>query len=247
MSMLVVKNLTKRYPSFVLEKVSFSLAPGRIMGLIGVNGAGKTTTLKAIMNMICPDDGEIAILGRHFRRDEAAIKKELGVVLGGVDYYHQKRLRDITSVTSRFYADWDDNVYRHYMQDFHLDHSKKINELSSGMKVKYALTLALSHNARLLILDEPTSGLDPVSRDDLLHLFIKLVKDGERSILFSTHIISDLEKCADDITYIKGGKVLASAEKDEFITLYQNMLGQESISTLGLEDIMLLIERQDLR
>ena len=116
-----------------------------------------------------------------------------------------EKLSDITAVTKRFYENWDDNAYQRYLEAFSLDPNKRVKELSAGMKVKYMIVLALSHNARLLIFDEPTSGLDPVSRDELLGLFRQLVRDGERSILFSTHITSDLEKCADDITYIKDG------------------------------------------
>lgn len=195
--------------------------------------------------MVCPDAGEIRMLGRDFRKQEAECKQELGVVLGGIDFYMQKRLCEITSVTKRFYRRWDDDAYQNYLRLFELEPKKKVSELSAGMRVKYLIALALSHDARLLILDEPTSGLDPVARDDLLELFQGLVKSGKRSILFSTHITSDLEKCADDITYIKNGCVLESAEKGAFLRAFAQTLACETGKPLTLEEIMVKTERKD--
>lgn len=217
MNILSVTGLMKRYPNFDLQDISFSLPQGRIMGLIGKNGAGKSTILKCILNLVHPDAGSIEMFGRDFQKNEESCKQEIGVVLGGIDFYKQKKLADITAVTKRFYPNWDEAAYEKFLNLFSLIPEKRVKELSTGMKVKYMVALALSHHAKLLILDEPTSGLDPVSRDDLLKLFRQLVKDGNRSILFSTHITSDLEKIADDITYIKDGKLLKSAEKSMFI------------------------------
>jgi len=165
-------------------------------------------------------------------------------VLGGVDFYQHKRLFQITDVTKRFYANWDDAAYQRYLELFELDPTKKVRELSAGMRVKYMVALVLSHGAQLLIFDEPTSGLDPVSRDDLLVLFRELVRDGQRSILYSTHITSDLEKCADDITYIKDGRVLCSAEKGEFIRSFQQLKADGEPGELTLEEIMIRMERR---
>jgi len=243
MKALSVAGLTKRYPNFLLQDISFSLAPGRIMGLIGKNGAGKTTTLKSILNLVHPDSGRVEVFGREFRAHEEICKQEIGVVLGGVDFYRHKRLSDITAVTRRFYKNWDEDAYQGYLDMFSLDPAKRVKELSSGMKVKYAIALALSHSAKLLILDEPTSGLDPVSRDDLLNLFRQLVKDRGISILYSTHITSDLEKCADDITYIKDGKLLRSAEKAAFIESFQYLKEPGESGKLSLEEIMIRTER----
>ena len=206
MHLLEVRDLEKRYPTFTLDKVSFSLEPGYIMGFIGRNGAGKTTTMKAMLNLIHRDGGEVFVNGRSFFENERACKGEIGFVMGEFDCYKNATLKAITDVTRRFYPTWDQAAYEDYLRRFALVESKKVKELSAGMRVKYALSLALSHNAKLLILDEPTSGLDPVSRDDLLDVFRSVIEDGSRSILFSTHIISDLEKCADYITYIKGGR-----------------------------------------
>jgi len=243
MNLLTVKGLTKRYPKFTLQDVSFSLGQGRIMGLIGKNGAGKSTTLKSMLNMVCPDDGTIKMLGRDFQSEEEACKQEIGVVLGSIQFYQMKKLQAITNVTKRFYHNWDDSAYERYMSMFELDGQKRVKELSEGMKVKYLIALALSHDAKLLIFDEPTSGLDPVARDDLLELFQHLVKDGTRSILFSTHITSDLDKCADDITYIKNGKMIASASKDAFIQSFQYLKKPGENQPLNLEEIMIRNER----
>lgn len=240
--LLEVRHLSKRYPKFSLEDVSFSLREGRIMGLIGKNGAGKSTTLKSILNMVCPDAGEIRMFGEDFRKDEAGLKQQLGVVSGGIDFYPYKKLNQIADVTCRFYKDWDADAYRKYMQLFELDAQKRVNQLSAGMKVKYSIALALSHHAKLLILDEPTSGLDPVAREDLLDLFQALVCDGQRGILFATHITSDLEKCADDVTYIKDGKLLRSCDKTSFLQSFQSLKAPGE--TLSLEEIMVRTERR---
>ncbi len=245
MNALRVENLTKHYPRFTLDNVSFTLERGCIMGLIGKNGAGKTTALKSILNLVSPDAGSIEILGQPFPAQEAACKQKLGVVLGGIDFYRNQRLSAITETARRFYEDWDETACRRYHEEFGLDPGKKVAELSSGMRVKYLIALALSHHAELFLFDEPTSGLDPVSRDELLALFRALVADGTRSILYSTHITSDLEKCAGSITYIKEGNVLASAEKSQFLQSFQHLRTPEDAAPLTLEDIMIRTERRE--
>ena len=231
MSILEVEGLCKTYPAFRLRDVSFSVEPGAIMGFIGRNGAGKSTTIKAMLNLVHPDGGRVTMFGRDFYADEPACKQQLGVVLGGVDFYPNKKLRSITNVTRTFYDRWDENKYRHYLSLFALDETKKVSQLSSGMRVKYMLALALSHDARLLILDEPTSGLDPVSRDELMELFRGVVQSGERSILFSTHI-----------TMIKDGEILRSDTCAGFLAHYRAQLGDASLS---LEDILVRVERRN--
>lgn len=244
MRALAVEGLTKAYPRFTLDKVSLTLEQGRIMGLIGKNGAGKSTLLKSLLHLVSPDAGTITLLGRPFPEGELESRQELGVVLGGIDFYRHKRLDAITAVTRRFYRHWDEAACRRYMEAFELDGRKRVEELSAGMWVKYLIALALSHGARLFLFDEPTSGLDPVSRDELLELFRALAAGGERSILFSTHITSDLEKCAGGITYIKDGAVLMSAEKDAFIRSFQHLRTPEDTAPLSLEEIMVRTERR---
>ena len=171
---------------------------------------------------------------------EREIKQRLGYAGGAVDFYRRKKLRDIVAVTKQFYDNWDDNAYRKYMDAFSLDENKTPAELSEGMRVKFSLTLALSHRAELLILDEPTSGLDPVSREELLETFLFL-KDRGVSILFSTHITTDLEKCADDITYIAKGKLIASQPLNSFLA--ENAQAGHGNT---LEDIMVHYEKESL-
>ncbi len=221
MSILEVRQLCKSYEKFQLKDVSFELEPGTINGFIGRNGAGKTTTMKSLLNLVHPDSGEIRFWGKAFTDAELEIKRKIGFVSGGVNYYPTKKIRTITDVSRRFYADWDEDAYRKYLAMFQLDEGKKPCELSEGMKVKYSLALALSHNAKLLILDEPTSGLDPVSRDDLLDVFLGLVDGSDICILFSTHITTDLEKCADNIIYIKNGRIIESGALDAFTASYR--------------------------
>lgn len=222
---LDIRNVTKTYPNFQIKDVSFQLEQGYIMGFIGANGAGKTTTIKSILNMIQIDSGEIFVMGKNIAENEIALKQEIGCAFGDVDFYTRSKIKTLTSITKRFYPNWNDETYYTYLKRFKLDENKKIAELSTGMRVKYNLALALSHGAKLLVLDEPTSGLDPVSRDDLLDLFLELIADGEFSILFSTHITSDLEKCADFITFIEDGRIVASSEKHDFMESYRLLSG----------------------
>lgn len=218
---LEVTGLCKRYPSFSLKDVSFSVMPGTIVGFIGRNGAGKTTTLKCLMGSVHPDSGMLRAFGQPFDGNEAAIKQITGFALGGALYYATKTLATITAVTKRFYELWDDASYLHYLNLFGLDERKRIKDLSQGMRVKYALALALSHGSKLLVLDEPTSGLDPASRDEVLDTFLDLVADGRTSILFSTHITSDLDKCADSIVHIRNGAIIDAAPLREYREKYR--------------------------
>jgi len=227
MDILTVEHLSKRYDTFHLDDICFTLPPGYIMGFIGRNGAGKTTTIKAMLDLVHRDSGSVTILGKDYFANELELKKVIGLTLGGVTYYPTTRLATITDVFKRFFDTWDEKQYRSYLTRFDLDEKKKVNQLSAGMTVKYALALALSHHAKLLVLDEPTSGLDPVSRDDLLDLFREIIEEGERSILFSTQITSDLEKCADYITYIRDGKMVASMEADDFRGAYLLVKGRK--------------------
>ncbi|MBR4907141.1 MAG: ABC transporter ATP-binding protein [Clostridia bacterium] len=230
MKILEIKELRKQYPGFLLDGVSFDVEEGSIMGFIGRNGAGKTTTIKSVLNLVHADGGSVLFEGKDLWANETECKKQIGLVLGEFSFYKRKKLKTIAAVTKQFYPEWDEETYQTLLGRFSLDPEKKISELSQGMRVKFALALALSHRAKLLILDEPTSGLDPVSRDELLDIFRDIIEDGEHSILFSTHIISDLEKCADYITYIKGGKIVVSTDADSFKDAYRLVSGEaESI------------------
>lgn len=239
MNVLTVKGLCKSYPSFTLKEVSFALPQGTVMGFVGRNGAGKSTTLKSILGLVHPDKGQVTFMEQDAVQNEQYMKENIGVVLGGIDYYPQKKIKTITDVTRRFYPNWEEEKYRHYLSLFSIDETKRVRELSDGMRVKYLIALALSHQAKLLILDEPTSGLDPVSRDELTELFRAIVADGSRSILFSTHITSDLEKCADHMTFIKDGEIFFTGAKADFMTAYAHL-------GTTLEEIIVAAERRPL-
>lgn len=231
MSLLQIENLSKTYPTFKLDNVSFNLDEGFIMGFIGRNGAGKTTTLKSMLRFVHPDSGKVVINGYDIEKDEFAVKNSIGFVSGLDGYYSSKKIKTVTEVTKRFFPNWNEELYRELLVKFNLDENKLIKNLSAGMKVKYQVAVAMSHDAKLLILDEPTSGLDPVSRDELVLLFQDYIADGQHSILFSTHITSDLDKCADYITYIKAGKIIDTADIVTFKEKYLLVNGKlESVN-----------------
>ena len=236
MRIVEVKGVCKTYPAFRLKDVSFSLEAGKITGFIGRNGAGKTTTIKAMLNLIHTDGGEITFFGLPLPAHEREIKQRIGYSTGTVSWYPRRTIREIVQVTRSFYPTWDGEAYRETLSRFGLDEGKRPMELSEGMKVKLNLLLALSHRAEVLILDEPTSGLDPLSRDELLELFGTL-RDRGVTILFSTHITSDLEKCADDIVYIRGGEIQAAGPRADFTRSFGRP-GE------GLEAIFLRLERE---
>ena len=230
--MLRIENLKKKYPSFSLKGVSFDIKPGQIMGFIGRNGAGKTTTLKCVMNLVHYDSGSVYAFDKDMTKNELECKQRIGFALSELNYYPNKTIRQLMNVTKRFYKQFDDHKFEEACRLFNLDVNKKLEELSSGMKVKFSVSIALSHNAELLILDEPTSGLDPVSREEILDLFRDLIKKKDRAILFSTHITSDLDKCASDITYIHDGEIIYTGTKKGFIDSYMFVKDKTSNKSL---------------
>lgn len=218
---LAVTGVTKHYDSgFVLDDVTFDLPKGYIMGLIGPNGAGKSTLIKLILNMIRRDHGSIQVLGLDNIIDEEAVKERLGVVFDSSYLYEQWKVSKVERIVAPLYPAWNGERYRRYLDDFGLggaqNGKKKIKDLSRGMQMKLMLAIALSHDAKLLILDEPTSGLDVLARDELMDMLHAYIEDGEHSVLFSTHITADLERAADFITYITGGRLYYTGPKDEF-------------------------------
>jgi ABC-2 type transport system ATP-binding protein len=214
---LEVQNLHKTYGDFKLDSVSFSLPAGYIMGFVGQNGAGKTTTIRCIFNMATRESGEIKIFGLDNVRDELAIKQELAAVFDEIFFVDTWRVREVEKALRGFYSGWDSRLYSEYIKKFELSPEKRVKELSRGMKMKLMLAVAMSHDAKLLIMDEPTSGLDPVARDELLNILREYIADGEKSVFFSTHITSDLDRIADYITLIDHGKIFYTGTKDGLI------------------------------
>lgn len=217
---LEIRNLEKRFKGFYLNKVSLSLERGYIMGFIGPNGAGKSTTIKLIMNLLKRDGGEISLFGMDLLSHEREIKNKIGFVYEDNFYYEELTILEMKHIIAPLYTSWDNGLFTRYLKDFGLPGKKKMKELSKGMKIKFALAVALSHHAELLILDEPTSGLDPLVRHELMDILSSVIQDEGNAVFFSTHITSDLEKTADFITLIHDGNLLLSAPKDDILEQY---------------------------
>lgn len=219
-NILEVKGLTKDYGDFVLDKLTFTVPKGVIMGLIGENGAGKSTTINCILNEISKTDGNIEIFGKDYLSEEIEIKDKIGVVFDENHFPDIFTPNEIGTYMSGIYSKWERNTYVNYLSKFELPADKRVKDFSKGMKVKLAFAVALSHKAELLILDEATSGLDPIIRDDILDILIDFVQDENHSVLVSSHIISDLEKVADYITFIHKGKLVFTHSKDKLVDNY---------------------------
>lgn len=237
-SILSVNGLTKDYGSFKLDHVSFDIPKGTVMGLVGENGAGKSTTIGGILDLIRKDEGTVTFMGRQLSSSKE-LKEDIGVVLDGINFYETLTPARVGKILKAAYKQWNDNVYKGYLDRFELPLNKEIKTLSKGMKMKLGIAAALSHDPKLLILDEATSGLDPVMRDDVLDVFLDFVQDEEHSIMMSSHITTDLEKIADYITFIHKGKVLFSKPKDELIYKYGIIrCGEAAFDSIDKSDIL---------
>lgn len=236
---LEVKDLEKKYKDFTLDKISFSIPSGTIVGLIGENGAGKSTTINAILNLIKKDGGDIKVLGKEMTDSDTGMRNEIGVVFDGNNFYETLTPVKVGNIMKKVYSNWDMGCFEDYLKRFQLPVSKEIKEFSKGMKMKFTIAVALSHNPRLLILDEATSGLDPIVRDEVLDIFLDFVQDESHAVLVSSHITSDLEKIADYITFIHKGKLIFSLSKDELIYNYGIIkCGREQFMKMDREDII---------
>lgn len=217
---LEIKNLTKSYRNFTLENVNLCLPSGCIMGLIGENGAGKSTTIKLILDLIGRDGGEITVLGEKLNTENRRLKEHIGVVMDECCFPDFMTAANIGRMMANCYQTWDQSRFEQYLRKFRLPADKQVKKLSRGMQRKLTIAAALSHDSRLLILDEATSGLDPVVRDEILDIFLDFIQDEEHSIFISSHILSDLEKICDYITFVHEGKMIFSEEKNELLEKY---------------------------
>jgi len=222
---LELTSVEKRYPGFALEDVAFSLPRGHIMGLIGANGAGKTTLIKLVLNLIRRDAGSIRVFGLDNLEHEVEVKARIGFVPDEPKFHEDIPLRDLVAATARFYPRWNDARFGELADAFELPLAKKFKKVSQGNRTKFALAIALSHGAELVLLDEPTSGLDPVFRSKLLDLLGDLLQDEAVSVLFSTHITADLERIADYITFLRDGRLVFSSPKDEVLDTWKVVRG----------------------
>ena len=228
-NLLEIQNARKTYESFTLDDVCLTLPPGYIMGLIGPNGAGKTTLIKLIMNAVRRDGGTIRLFGSNNLLHAETLRQRIGFVQDEPTFYGHLTLANMKSIIAGFYPSWDEKEFGRLINRFELPLSKRVMALSRGMTTKFALSLALSHHAELLILDEPTTGLDPASRRELLTIMAEYIEDGDRSVLFSTHITSDLERTADFITLIQAGKLVFSSDKDAILENWALVKGDNQL------------------
>ncbi|MFT5436270.1 MAG: ABC-2 type transport system ATP-binding protein [Ulvibacter sp.] len=224
-NILEVSGVSKDYGDFRLQDVSFSLPKGYIMGLIGPNGAGKTTIIKMIMNLVMKQSGEIKIFDKDHQKFEVEIKKRIGFVYDTPTQYEHLNLKQFKNTVAPFYENWDESTFKDLVSRFNLPLNKKLKKFSKGMAMKGSIAIALSHNADFIIMDEPTSSLDPVVRRELLDFLRELIQDENKSILFSSHITTDIEQVADFITYVHDGKVIFSKTKDDVFEQYAIVKG----------------------
>ncbi|MBM6827479.1 ABC transporter ATP-binding protein [Mordavella massiliensis] len=243
---LKLNNVTKTYKGsdFSLNKVSFALPSGSVMGFVGENGAGKTTTIGCILRTLFKDSGTIEILGTEMTDDNVEIRENIGVVYDGDNFPGYLSAEQLSNIMSGIFKHWDDTLFQNYIKSFRLSKKQKIKTYSKGMTMKLALAVALSHHPKLLILDEATSGLDPVMRDEILDVLLEFVGDEEHSILLSSHITSDLEKIADYITFIHNGKIILTETKDNLIYNYGILRCKEKqVELIEPEDIIVYRKR----
>lgn len=224
-----LNHVSKQYKEFSLNNISFPVKKGFVTGFIGPNGAGKTSTIKMIMNLIHTDSGSIELFGLDHKVNELAVKERIGFVYAENHFYDHLTIEKMKKVIAPFYQDWDDALFYQMARKFDLPLKRKIKQLSTGMKMKFSLAIALAHHAELIIMDEPTSGLDPVFRSEILDLFADIMQDDKKTIFFSTHITSDLEKIADYITFIYDGRIIFHETKDNIMERYAIVKGDHQL------------------
>lgn len=240
--MLRVENISKKFDDFELKNISFHLEEGFIMGLIGPNGSGKTTLIKLIMNFLKADEGKIYFQGRDISENPREFKENIGFVYDNLYFYEHLKVKDFKRTVSSFYSKFDSEKFDNYLLKFNINKNEKIKNLSKGQNIKLMLANALSHDAKLLILDEPTSGLDPIFRKDIMNILQEELENGDKSVIFSTHITDDLSRAADYITFINDGKMIFSDEKEVISEKYKVIrCSKEELDNFDKE----LINRKD--
>ena len=246
MNNLEIINLNKKYSDFHLNKINLTVPKGKIIGFIGLNGSGKTTTIKAILNLISWDKGQIKIFNKKNTNLTKEDKEKIGIVLDDSFFAPMLNAKDINKIMQNFYHKWDAKLYFNYLKDFKIPLNRSLKDFSSGMKMKIKIICAISHNPKILILDEPTSGLDPVFRYDILELFAKFVSNNENSVLMTSHITSDLEHIADEIVFIHEGKIILDVDKQEVTEKYGLIeLKKSDITKIKREDYFKSLEYKD--
>ena len=242
---LEISNLSKNYTDFKLDNVSFTLPSGFIMGMVGPNGSGKTTIIKAIMNLVMKDSGSINIFGMDHRRHEVEVKQRIGFVYDNPNFYEHLNLTQLKGVVTPFYKNWDDSLFADLTKRLDLPLNKTLKKFSKGMAMKSSIAIALSHHADFIIMDEPTSGLDPVVRREVLDIMRELIQDEGKSILFSSHITTDIEQIADYISFISNGKLIFSKTKDEVMEQHAIVKGGNELLNEDTKKVLLAIRSSD--
>ena len=240
-NILELQQVSKAFPksNFMLDKVTFSLPYGAILGFVGENGAGKTTTIGCIMNTITKSSGTIKLFGKEMLDTDTDMREKIGVVYDSDNFPVYLNAKQLSKVLEGVYRQWDNYLFQKYLEDFCLPEKQKIKQYSRGMTIKLAIAAALAHHPQLLILDEVTSGLDPIMRDEMLDVFLEFVQEENHSILLSSHITSDLEKIADYIIFIHNGKIIMNVSKNDLVYNYAVMRCKESqFLELDTDDIL---------
>lgn len=239
MNAIDVSHINKQFENFSLQDINLTIKQGYITGLIGPNGAGKSTLLKLMLHIAVPDSGEIKFWGKSIAQNEQEIKGKIGFVSEDTRFYEYLTIKQMTKIIARFYKTWNQNKYQNWIKEFELPENQKISTLSKGMKMKYSLAVALSHEAELLLMDEPTAGLDPIFRRELLDILAELMQNERMTILFSTHITSDLDRIADYITFLHKGRVVFNREREELLENYTLVKGSKELLDPDIERLFL--------
>ncbi|MFB1099257.1 ABC transporter ATP-binding protein [Terribacillus sp. JSM ZJ617] len=238
-----LKNVSKNFKDFSVKNVDLKVKRGFVHGFIGANGAGKSTTIKMMMNLLIPDSGEVKLFGLDYKTHEKAIKERIGFVYDGNVFFEGMNLKDIKRIVAPAYKNWDNAQFLQYVEQFELPLNKSIKHFSKGMQMKASLALALSHHAELIIMDEPTAGLDPIFRRELLGLLQELMLDGNRTIFFSTHITTDLNRIADYIAFIHKGRIVFNQSIHDVTDNYALIKGRTELLDRDTEKDFLHINR----
>lgn len=245
-TVLEVNGLKKDFDNFSLDNVNFSLQTGRITGFIGINGSGKTTTIKSILGLVLKDAGIIKLFGKEInKKNERELKNRIGIVLDDGYFYEDLTVKEMKNVIASAYSNWDELVFKRNIERFGLQLNQKISILSKGMKMKYSIALALSHHADLLIMDEPTSGLDPLVRSELMNILLEFMREDGKSVFFSSHITSDLDKVAHDLILIHKGKIVFSEEKNTLLDTYALVKGDKKLINENTRKLFLTLNETD--
>ena len=211
------KDLSKHYPHFQLQNVSLSFEQGTVMGLVGPNGAGKSTILRIVMGLIGPDSGSIKVLGHSMPKEQLAAKRNIGFVAEDMRLYESETIAFHMDFIKSIFDSWDDEYAKTLLRRFDLNKDQKVIGMSHGQRVKATLLLALARRPNLLVFDEPTTGLDPAVRKEVLDEMMNSLQDETHSILFSSHNTLDVEQISDYITFIYGGRIIESRNKEDFM------------------------------